>query len=124
MPSPWKTSPSPSRSDSTSLVNCLSTEETSRFENQRIKKTGVLYHFRPVEGRAKHRGVGVLAAQAAAHAAFDHGRHRVAPQGIGVVLEGERGAAREPDAGMVTGAGVLIDAVLDAHDPFTGGDFF
>src|SRR3979490_2737504 len=124
MPSPWKTCPSPSRSDSTSLVNCLSTEEIPHFEEQRIKNPRVLDDFRPVEGWAEHGGMRVLAAQAAAHAAVDHRRHRVAPQGIGVVLEGERRAAREPDAGVVPRAGVLIDAVLDAHDPFTGGDFF
>src|ERR1700674_238426 len=100
MPSPWKICPSPSRSGSTSLVNCLSTEETSHFENQRIEKAGVLYDFRPVEGGAEHGGMRVLAAQAAAHAAVDHRRHRIAPQGIGVVLDGERRAAREPDAGV------------------------
>src|ERR1700682_3658771 len=118
MPSPWKTCPSPSRSNSTSLVNCLSTEEISHFENQRIKKTGVLYDFRPVEGRAEHGGMRVLAAQAAAHAAVDHRRYGVAPQGVGVVLDGQRRAARKPDAGVVPRAGVLVHAVLDADDSF------
>src|SRR5260221_1301507 len=119
MPSPWKVSPSPSFSDFISSVNCRSTEKLSHLEKQNIKDVWILYDFRSVERGAKNRGVGVLAAQAAAHAALDYGGHRVAAQGIGVVLEGERRAAREPDAGVVSGAGVLVDSAFDSHHSFT-----
>ena len=75
----------------------------------------VLDDFGAIEGRAEHRGVRVLAAQAAADAAVDHRRHRIGAQRIGVVLDGERRAAGEADARVVAGAGVLVDAVLHAH---------
>src|SRR5258705_12643709 len=50
-----------------------------------------------------------LAAQAAAVAALDHGRCRVAAQRVGIGLDRERGAAGEPDAGMVAGADLVVD---------------
>src|SRR5918999_3738092 len=119
MPSPWKVSPSPRRSDSISLVNCLSMKHGSKFCSQLVQHRRVLDDFRTVKGRTQHRGVRVLAAKAAADAAIDHRSHRVAAQRIGVVLDGERRAAREPDARVVAGAGVLVDAVLDANVTFS-----
>src|SRR3954471_18186030 len=115
MPSPWKVSPSPSFSARISSVNCRSTERGSQEKNKTIEKIRILNDLRPVKGGAQHRGVRVLAAQAAADAAVDHGRDRVPAQGIGVVLDGERRAAREPDTRVVAGAGVLVDAVFHSH---------
>src|SRR3989338_1208940 len=109
MPSPWKVSPSPRCSDSISLVNCRSTD----LEKELVPPGGVLDDFCAVERRAQHRGVRVLAAQAAADAAVDHRGDRVAAQRVGIVLDGERRAARKPDAGVISRAGVFIDAVLD-----------
>src|SRR5438067_6993163 len=111
MPSPWKVAPSPRRSDSISLVNCRSTEPRNQF----VPPRGVLNDFRSIERRAEHRGVRVLAAQAAADAAVDHGGYRIGAQRIGIVFDGQRRTARQADARMVAGAGVLVDAVLDAH---------
>ena len=56
-----------------------------------------------------------FAAQAAADAAFDHGRHRIGAQRIGVGLDGERRAAGQPDAGMVAGADFIVDAKARLH---------
>src|SRR5688572_988365 len=114
MPSPWKVSPSPRRSDSISLVNCRSTNP----REQLVPPGRVLDHFRAIEGRAEHRRVGVLAAQPATDAAVDYRGHRVAAQRIGVVFDGERRAPRQADAGVVSGAGVFVDAVFHAHMPF------
>src|SRR5262249_54781610 len=66
----------------------------------------------------------VLAAQAAAHAAFDHGGDRIAAQRIRVVLHRERRATREPDARVIARAGVLVDPVFDADISFALGEFF
>src|SRR5262249_52226554 len=123
-PSPWKVSPSPSFSAWISSVNCRSTDEASYFEKKFLEKTGVLHDLGAIKRRAKHRGVRVLAAQPAADAAVDHRRDRVAAQWVGVVLDGQRRATGEPDAGMVAGAGVLVDAVLHSHDPFSGREPF
>src|SRR5439155_946980 len=57
-----------------------------------------------------------LAAQSAADAGIDHLRHRLAPQRIGIGRERERWTPREPDAGVVAGAGIGIDAEALAHD--------
>src|SRR2546427_7307833 len=104
MPSPWKVSPSPRRSDSISLVNCRSTD----FMKELVPPSGVLDHFGAVERRTEHRGVRILAAKAAADAAVDHRRHRIAAQRVWIVLDGERRAAREADARVVASAGVLV----------------
>src|SRR3954464_7807110 len=112
MPSPWKVSPSPSFSARISSVNCRSTEPGSQEKNKTVEKIWILNDLRPVKRGAQHRGMRVFAAQAAADAAVDHRRYGIAAQGIGVVLDRERRAAREPDAGMVAGTGVLVDAVL------------
>src|SRR5437773_10366 len=119
MPSPWKVSPSPRRSDSISLVNCRSTDFVKEF----VPPGGVLNDFGAVERRAEHRRVRVLAAKAAADAAVDHRRHRVAAQRVGVVLDGEGRAAGEADAGVIAGAGVLVDAVFDADVPLAFRQF-
>src|SRR5689334_4611306 len=97
MPSPWKVSPAPSLRDFISSVNWRSTDPRKQF----VPPGRVLNDFGAVEGRAQHRGVRVLAAQAAADAAVDHGGDRVAAQRVGVVLDGERRAAREADARVV-----------------------
>src|SRR5574339_132165 len=111
MPSPWKVSPSPSLSDSISLVNWRSMET----RNELVPPRGVLNDFGAIEGGAEHRGVRVLAAQSATDAAVDHRRHRVAAQRIGVVLDGQRRAARQADARVVAGAGVFVHAVLHSY---------
>ena len=62
-----------------------------------------------------------FAAQAAADATVDHGRHRIAAQRIGRRLHRQRRAARQPDAGMIAGADLVVDAVAragDAHPAF------
>src|SRR5262245_64716747 len=115
MPSPWKVSPSPSFRARISSVNCRSTEP--RYES--IPPAGVLDHLCAVERGAEHGGMRVLAAQAAADAAVDHRRDRVATQRVRVVLDRERRAAREPDARVVAGAGVLVDAVFHADGSFS-----
>src|SRR5262245_30609061 len=70
-----------------------------------------------VERRAQHRGMGDLAAQPAADAALDHGCDRIGAQRIGTGLDGERGAAGEPDAGMVASADLLVDAEARLYHP-------
>src|SRR5687767_9340683 len=69
IPSPWKVSPSPRRSDSISLVNCRSTHERPDAVHELVESAGVLDDLGAVERRTKHRRVGVLAAQAAADTA-------------------------------------------------------
>ena len=71
--------------------------------------------LRAIERWTKHGGVGDLAAQTAADAALDHGCHRIAAQRIGIGLDRERGTAGEPDAGMVAGANLVIDAEAHPH---------
>src|ERR1041384_2778837 len=124
MPSPWKVSPSPSFSARISSVNCRSMPEVSHEENEAVPGVRVLHDFGRVERRTEPRGMRVFAAQAAADAAVDHGGHRVAAQGIGVVLDGERRAAREPDARVVAGAGVLVDAIPYSHHSLSRRELF
>src|SRR5690606_21698570 len=112
MPSPWKVSPAPSFSALISSVNCRSTKQIPQAMQQSIERGRVLHHFRAVEGRAKDGGVRVLAAQAAAYAAVDDGGHGLSAREVGVVLEGERRAGREPDAGVFARAGGLVHPVL------------
>ncbi len=68
-----------------------------------------------IERRTEHRGVRDLAAQPAADAALDHGRHRIAAQRIGIGLDRQRRAAGQPDAGMVAGADLVVDAEAHPH---------
>src|SRR3954469_24178378 len=120
MPSPWKVSPSPSFSARISSVNCRSTHPRNKF----VPPGGVLDHLGPIEGRAQHGGVGVLAAQAAADAAvYDRG-DRVAAQRIRVVLDGEGGAARQADARVIAGARVFVHAVFHADGSLSLGKIF
>src|SRR3954470_21269765 len=65
--------------------------------------------LRLVEGRAQHRGVRDLAAQAAADAGVEHSRDWVGTQRVGVGLDRQRRTAGEADAGVVAGAGVRVD---------------
>ena len=58
-----------------------------------------------------------LAAHAATHTAVLHMRHRVLSQGVGVRTDRERRASRQPDAAMVAGACVRVDAEAFAHHP-------
>ena len=59
--------------------------------------------------------MGDFAAQPAADAAFDHGRHRIGAQRIGIGLDGQRRTSGQPDAGMIAGANVVVDAVARFH---------
>ena len=68
-----------------------------------------------IERRAQHGGVRDLAAQPAADAALDHGRDRIGAQRIGIGLDRQRRAARQPDAGMVAGADLVVDAEARPH---------
>ena len=63
-----------------------------------------------------------LAAQAAADATFDHGRDRIAAQRIGIFLDGQRRAARQANAGVITSADLIVDAELRFRDTAAGGD--
>src|SRR5207249_4657042 len=83
--------------------------------DQLVPPRRVLDDFGAIERWAEHRGVRVLAAQAAADAAVDDRRHRIGTQRIRVVLDRERRAAGEANAGVIARAGVLVHAVLDAH---------
>src|SRR5882762_4091998 len=58
-----------------------------------------------------------FAADAATDAAVVDVRHRIAPQRIGIGLDRERGTAGEPNARMVAGTYVGIDAETLAHHP-------
>ena len=58
--------------------------------------------------------MGVLATQAAADATVDHAGDGVDAQQVGVVLERQRRAPRQANAGMVAGAHVFVDTVLDS----------
>ncbi len=71
-----------------------------------------------IERRTQHRRVRDLAAQPAADAGVDHLGDRLGAQGIGVRRDGERRAARKPDARMIARAGIGIDAEALAHDAF------
>ena len=68
-----------------------------------------------VERGAKHGRVRHLPAQSAADAGIDHLGHRLAAQRVGIGRERERGASRQPNAGMIAGAGIGIDAEALAH---------
>ena len=57
-----------------------------------------------------------LAAQAASHTAVDHRRDRIRTQRVGVVLDRERRAAGEPDARVVAGTRIGVDAEALPHD--------
>ena len=56
-----------------------------------------------------------FAAKAASHATIDHRGHGIFSQRIGIFRDGQRRAAGEPDAGVVAGASVGIDAEAFAH---------
>src|SRR5258708_9603774 len=58
-----------------------------------------------------------FAADAATDTAVVDVRHRIAPQRIGIGLDRERGTAGEPNARMISGAYVGIDAETLAHHP-------
>src|SRR5690606_8380575 len=87
-----------------------------------VAAVGVFDDARLVERRAQHRGVRGLAAQAAANAAVEHRRHRVGAQRIRIRPDRQRRAARQPDARMIAGAGVGVDAEALANDALASGD--
>src|SRR5208282_525179 len=68
-----------------------------------------------VERRAEHSGLRHLAAIAAADAILVDRRHRVVLERIVGMFDGERWTAGQPDAGMIAGANVLVDAEAFAH---------
>src|SRR5207253_3326151 len=82
-----------------------------------LPPVGIVDHARLEEGRAEDRGVRDLAAEPAADTGLVHVRDRILAQGIGIVLEGERGAAVEAHAGLVARAHVRVDAEARRHHP-------
>ena len=54
--------------------------------------------------------MGYFTAQPAPHTALIDMGDRLRAQRVGIGFYGERGAARKPDAGMIAGANILIDA--------------
>ena len=78
----------------------------------------VLHDLGAEERGAQHGRVRHFTAQAAADAVVVDMRHRVHLERVGRILDCERRAAGEADAGVVTGAGVFIDAVAHAHHAF------
>src|SRR5258708_19720949 len=119
MPSPRKVSPAPSFSDFISSVNCRSTDEPSYVEKKLVQEVRILHDLCSVERRTEHRGVRVLAAQAAPHAAFDHGRDRIAAQRIGIVLTCDRPPPRTPDAPISPPPGILPPPPLPPPPPLS-----
>src|SRR6185437_8708502 len=77
-----------------------------------------------VERRAQHRRVRDFAAEPAADARFHDRGHRIGPQRVGCGLHRQRRAARQADAGVVTGADFLIHAVAHARDAFAALELF
>src|SRR3954471_4262145 len=61
-----------------------------------------------------------LAAQSAADAGLDDARDRVRTQGIGRRLHGERWTTREANAGMISGADLVVDTEFGAHSARAG----
>ena len=76
-----------------------------------------------VERRAQHRGVADLAAHAAAQAVVVDVRHRMVAERVRVGLDGQRRAARQPDAGVIAGTYVVVDAEPSANDALALGQF-
>ena len=64
-----------------------------------------------------------LAAQAAADTAFDDRGYRIAAQRIGIGFDRQRRAAGQPDAGMVAGAQLIVDAKPGLHHALTALEF-
>ena len=62
--------------------------------------------------------MGHLAADAAPDTTVDDGCYRILSQGVGVVLDGQRRATGQPDAGMIAGAGVFINTEALPHVAF------
>src|SRR5262245_13691629 len=75
---------------------------------QPVQQVGVLHDLGAEERRAQDRRVRHLPAQPAAHAAVVDVRHRIDLERVAGILDGERGASGEPDAGVVARAHVLV----------------
>src|SRR6185312_16981513 len=61
-----------------------------------------------------------LTAQATADAAVVHVRHGIAAQRVGAGLHHQRRATGEPDAGVIAGADLVVDAEARAYHPPAG----
>src|SRR5208283_4498697 len=95
--------PSPPRAQTSTVMGrwalCIDIARSGRLQEaqRRAAHAGqeffvplrVLHHLGLVEARAKRGGMGVGAAQAAAHATIDHRGYRVHSQWVGVVLDRE-----------------------------------
>src|SRR5690606_22976574 len=77
---------------------------------EQVPLSRVVDEVGPVERGAQHGGMGDLAAVSAADAGVVHMGDGVFFEGVAAVLDGKRGAAREPDTGMVARADVGVDA--------------
>ena len=62
----------------------------------------------------------VFAAKAASNASVEHRGHRIDPQRIAGRLDRQRRTARQPNARVIAGARVLVDAILDANQTLAG----
>ena len=82
---------------------------------------GVLHDFGTVERGTQCGGMGVFAAQAAAHATVNHRGHRIHLERIGIVFQCECWASRQANAGMVAVAHVFVYAVFHPLHPLTLG---
>src|SRR5271154_6298752 len=80
-----------------------------------VPARGIEQQLCPIEGGTEHRRVGDLAAHPAADAGVVDVRHRILPQRIRIRPDGERGTARQANAGMIARAGVGIDAEALAY---------
>src|SRR5262249_49141061 len=56
-------------------------------------------------------------------ATFDHCGNGIAPQRIGIWFHRQRWTARQPDAGMVAGAQLIVDAKTRFHHPLAALEF-
>src|SRR5882672_8447430 len=72
-------------------------------------------HFGAIKSRSMRGRVRILSTHPAADAAVDDGGDRIDPERIGAVFERQRRAPRQPDAGVIPRANVLVDAVFHAN---------
>src|SRR6516162_5279016 len=88
---------------------------TTQVGNKAVPPRRIENHVGPVERGAQHRGLGYLAAIAAADAGVVDGGDCIILERIVGMLERERWATGQPDAGMIAGAHILVDTEALFH---------